>query len=107
MSATRPPRQSRFFALFDSGAWMLMFPAAALLYWLDAPMVTTVVQWLLIAPIMAGLTIMVSRIIFPQVSIAWLVSEVSLGNRAAGTLAAALVLFVGIVFLALVIWARA
>lgn len=101
------PRQSRFKSLFDFGAWLLMLPAAFLLYWIDPPMLQTIVQWLLVAPILAGITIIVTRIVFPQVSIAWLVDQVGEGNQAAGQLAAALVLFVGVVFVGIVLWARA
>lgn len=101
------PRQSRFKSLFDQSAWLLMLPAAALLFWLDAAMMQTIVQWLLVAPILAGLTIIVTRLIFPQVSLSWLVAEVDQGNTAAGILAAALVLCVGIVFIGIALWARA
>lgn len=103
----KTPRLSRFKTLFDFSAWLLMLPAAIILYRIDPAMLMTVGQWLLVAPILAGITIIVTRLVFPSLSIGWMVSQVAEGNRAAGTLAAALVLFVGLVFLALVLWARA
>lgn len=93
--------------MFDSAALFLMLPAAAALYHLDPAMLLTVVQWLLVAPILAGLAIMVSRMIFPQVSIKWLVEEVGKGNIAAGMLASGLVVFVSMIFIGLAVWARA
>jgi len=101
------PRQSRVLALFDSTAWLLMLPPGLFLYYIDSAMLATVVQWLLIAPILAGITVIVSRVIFPQVSITWLVQQVEEGNQAAGLLAAALVIFVGMVFIGMVVWGRA
>lgn len=101
------PRQSRFLSLFDSTAWLLMLPAGLALYYIDSAMMATVVQWLLVAPLLAGITVIVTRVIFPQVSIAWLVAQVEERNVAAGMLAAALVIFVGLVFLGMVIWGRA
>lgn len=94
-------------ALFDKGAWLLMLPCALILLVIDPPMALTVGQWLLVAPILAGLAVIVSRIMFPKVSIPWLVAEIKNYNVAAGVLAAAFVLFVGMVFVALCLWAKA
>lgn len=96
----------RFKSLFDQGAWFLIVPAAYLLHDIDQAMFATVWQWLLVASVLAGLSIIVSRIVFPQVQIAWLVGEIKERNLAAGLLAAALVVFVGMIFLGLVLWAR-
>lgn len=102
-----PNTHSRFKSLFDKGAWLLMLPAALLLFFIDPAMLLTILQWLLVGLVIAGVTIIVSRIMFPQVSMPWLVAEIAKGNLAAGVTAAALILFVGLVFLGLVLWAKA
>lgn len=102
-----PNTHTRFKSLFDQGAWLLMLPAAALLFLIDPAMLLTIGQWLLVGLVIAGLTIIVTRIMFPQVSMPWLVAEIAKGNLAAGVTAAALILFVGIIFLGLVLWAKA
>lgn len=94
-------------SLFDQGAWLLMLPAALALIYIDPAMAQTIGQWILVPLVLAGFTIIVTRVMFPQVSIAWLVAEIRQGNVAAGLLAAALVLFVGLVFLGMVLWVRA
>ncbi|APQ14666.1 hypothetical protein BJP27_24135 (plasmid) [Pseudomonas oryzihabitans] len=102
-----PNTHARFKSLLDKGAWLLMLPAALLLFFIDPAMLLTILQWLLVGLVIAGMTIIVSRIMFPQVNMAWLVGEIAKGNAAAGLTAAALILFVGIIFLGLVLWAKA
>lgn len=98
---------TRIKSLFDQGAWLLMLPASLSLYQMDPAMFMTIGQWLLVALVLAGLTIIVSRIIFPQVDLRALAHEVLTGNIAAAILAASLVLCVGLIFIGLVLWARA
>jgi hypothetical protein len=97
----------RFAALFDKSAWLMAAPALIGLYYLDAALTKTMAQWLVVSFVIAGVSIVVSRIIFPQIHLSELVEQVKAGNRAAGTLAAALVIFVGILFYGIVMWAKA
>lgn len=94
-------------ALADKSAWLLMLPAGLIIWLLDEAMLKTIIEWLLVAPIMAGLTVILSRIIFPQVDLTRMIDEVVLENRAAAVVVAGLMAFCGLVFLALVLWARA
>lgn len=97
----------RIKALVDTSAWILMAPSLVALFFIDVSMLTTLVQWLVFAPALAGVAVIVSRIVFPQIHLTTLVGEAIKGNQAAATVAGALVLFVAILVLSLVLWARA
>jgi hypothetical protein len=97
----------RIKALVDTSAWILIAPSLIALFFIDESMLTTLVQWLVFAPVLAGVAVIVSRIVFPQIHLTDLVSEAMRGNRAAATVAGALVIFVAILVLALAIWSRA
>ena len=97
----------RMRALIDKSAWLLIAPAAIAIYFIDDTMFKTLIQWLLFAPILAGVAVIVSRIVFPQIHLTDLVAEVKSGNVAAGILSGCLVLFVVFLVLSLVMWAKA
>ena len=97
---------TRASALFDKSAWLLILPALLVLGLIDGSMVKTLVQWSAYGLVLAGVSVIVSRVVFPQIDLGKLVDEVHLENRAAATLASALVLFVGLLMLSLVIWAK-
>ncbi|EJG5414286.1 hypothetical protein NAD41_000887 [Salmonella enterica] len=94
-------------ALGDKSAWILMFPSIVCLWWLDAALFKTIIEWLIIAPLITGLAVMLSRIVFPQVDLGLLVDEAILENKAAGIVIAGLMIFCGLLIVALMIWARA
>lgn len=97
----------RIKALFDTSAWILIAPSLIALFYIDESMLSTLVQWLVFAPVLAGVAVIVSRIVFPQIHLTTLVEQSIKGNQAAATLASSLVIFVAILVLSLVIWARA
>jgi len=96
----------RIKSLFDQSAWLFMLPACLVLSLFDADMAKAVVQWTLVAVVLAGVANIVARITFPQLDIERLVGLVCKDNRAAAIVLAALVLCVGLIFLSLVLWAR-
>ena len=96
----------RLRALGDKSAWLLIVPACALLYYIDTAMTKTLVQWLIFAPVFAGVAIVVSRFVFPQINLTNLIDEAERGNVAAGIVVAGLLVFVAMVLQALVGWAR-
>lgn len=96
----------RLKSLFDQSAWLLMLPASLTLFVIDPSMAKTVAQWTLVALVLAGVAIIVSRITFPQLVFDHLLPQVYNGNRAAAIVLAALVLCVGLIFMSLVLWAR-
>lgn len=96
----------RFAALFDKSAWLLIAPAVALLYWIDPPLARTFAQWGLFFLVLAGVAVIISRIVFPQVELTKLVRQAGTSPHGAGLVAAALVVFVGILILSGVIWVK-
>lgn len=96
----------RLKSLLDQSAWLLMLPASLILFLIDPSMAKTVAQWTLIALVLAGVAIIVSRIAFPQLDFDDLLPRVLQGNIAAALVLAALVLCWGLIFLSLVLWAR-
>lgn len=97
----------RMKALADKSAWLLILPSLLALFFIDQAMLKTLIQWLVFAPILAGVAVIVSRVVFPQINLTTLVEQTRQGNTGAGILAAATVLFVAMVILALVMWAKA
>lgn len=97
----------RFNFLMDKSALFLIIPCAVALYFIDPAMFATLLQWIVFAPMLAGIAIIVSRVTFPQVHLTNLVKEASAGNRASGFVAGATIIFVGLLMLALVLWAKA
>lgn len=97
----------RIAVLGDKSALVLIVPALAILYFIDQAMAVTLVQWLVFAPVLAGVAVHISRIVFPQISLNTFFTEAEKGNVASGIVAAAVILFVALIVLALVIWAKA
>lgn len=99
---------SRFKVLTDKSAWALFLPAVVGLFFVDPATITTLLQWTLFAPALAAIAIILSRAVFPQINLTDLLKEVTEeNNTAASVVIAGLIIFVGIVFFALVLWAKA
>lgn len=102
-------KTGRLTALFDKSAWLMMAPALIGLYYTDQSLAETLVQWTMFALALAGAVVVVSRVIFPQINIGELV-DLAKGEQKslpASIIIGALVLFVGLLFLGMVIWAKA
>lgn len=99
-------KAGRLTALFDKSAWLMMAPALAVLYQTDPELAATMVQWTSLALAIAGAAIIVSRIVFPQISIGDLLEQVKSGNTGAGLVVSSVVVFVGLLFLGIVFWAK-
>lgn len=94
--------------LLDKTAWLLILPALATLFFLDPAAAKTLVQWSLYGVVLAGVVVVISRLIFPQIALGeFIASALKEKNAAAGIVVGAIVLFVAIMTLALVIWAKA
>lgn len=94
-------------ALGDKSALFLMLPSLLVAFLIDAPMAETITEWLIMAPFMAGLTVLLSRVMFPYIDFPRLLDEVMLENRGAAVVVAGLMTFCGLLMLALILWARA
>ena len=100
-------KAGRLTALFDKSAWLMMGPALIALYYTDQPLASTLLQWTMFALALAGAVVVVSRVIFPQISIGELVEQAKTDPKAAGLVVASVVLFVGLLFIGMVMWAKA
>lgn len=96
----------RFCALFDKSAWLLIAPAMAIIFFFDPALGKTLLTWTTFGVAISGVSIIISRLIFPHIDLNDLVDEVKKGNLAASILASAIVLFVALVIIALVVWAK-
>ncbi|ELK5289407.1 hypothetical protein Q6670_004075 [Salmonella enterica] len=94
-------------ALGDKSALFLMLPSLLVAFLVDAPMAETITEWLVMVPFMAGLTVLLSRVMFPYIDFPRLLDEVMLENRGAAVVVAGLMTFCGLLMLALILWARA
>lgn len=99
--------RKRISAIGDKSALVLIAPFIIILFLIDKAMAMTLVQWLVFAPVLAGVAIIVSRIVFPQIHLTSLIRMAEGGNRAAGMVASALLIFVALLVLSLVMWAKA
>jgi hypothetical protein len=97
----------RLAALIDQSAWLLMLPAAFFLWLADPAMMKTLLQWTSFALVIAGACVIISRVIFPHIELTELVERaVDSRNVAAGIVASAIILFVGILIHSLIYWAK-
>jgi len=91
----------------QKSVWLLILPALLVLSLVDFALVKTLVEWSLFALVLAGLAIVVSMVIFPQINLTDLVSRALAGEQPAATVAAALLVFFGLLFYSMVFWAKA
>ncbi len=97
----------RFAFLGDKSAFLLTAPFVLALYLLDPAMAKTLLQWLLFAPVLAGVAIIVSRITFPHIDLHDHADSARMGNVASGVVVAAVIVFVALTMVSLVLWAKA
>ena len=101
-------KASRFGALLDKSAWLLMAPAITVLYFIDPAMAKTLLQWTVFGVVLAGAAVIISRIVFPQIRLSDLIDAAKFEkNIAAGVIVGAVIIFVGMIMLSLVVWAKA
>ncbi len=94
-------------SLKQRSVWLLILPALLVLSLADFALVKTLVEWSLFALVLAGLAIIVSMVIFPQINLTDLVNRARAGEQPAATVAAALLVFFGLLFYSMVFWAKA
>lgn len=98
-------------ALLDKNAWLLMVPAVLALWWIDPAHAVTLLQWTLYAFVIMGVVIILSRITLPQIRLTRLMEAIlpahgATDPRAAAQVVLALLVFVGLLAIAVVIWAK-
>lgn len=91
----------------DLSAWLLIAPALAALWWIDAPTAKSLVEWSLFGIVMAGVAVIISRLVFPDLHLREYLEAARYPDGTANAIvAAALIVFVAIVFFTLVYWAK-
>lgn len=97
----------RLVSFTDLSAWFLIAPAYAVLWWIDPPTAKALLQWSMYGIVMAGVAVIISRIVFPDLNLSVYLNAARFPNGTGNAIvAAALILFVGIVFFTLVFWAK-
>lgn len=99
--------KKRLAPLLDMTAWVLVVISVLPLLLIDPAMVLTLVQWTAFGLALAGISVVVSRMVLPQVDLTEWVGHAREGNVAAGLVVLGVALFVGLIILALVLWAKA
>ncbi len=97
----------RIVAACDKTALLLIVPALLLLAYIDLPMFKTIIQWVIVAPVLAGIAVIVSRVIYVKVGLTDLIVRSRAGNTAAAIVAASLIFSIALIFMAVVLWSKA
>lgn len=101
----------RLAPFLDLTAWVLVLVSLVPLLLIDVAMVVTLIQWTAFGFALAGITVIITRVVFPQVDLSEWLREARDGPREGRTAAALIVLAVALVvcaiFLGLVLWAKA
>jgi len=97
----------RLAPFLDLTAWVLLIAAMVPLLLIDSPMVVTLAQWTAFALALAGITVVLTRVVLPQVDLSEWLGHARSGNVAAGLVVLAVALIVCFTFVGLVLWAKA
>lgn len=100
----------RVLPFFDLSAWVLVLVALVPLFFIDRAMALTLVQWTLYGLALAGVSVVICRVVLPQIDLSECVREAIRGGPNALPLAlvtSATVIFLAVIFLGLVLWAKA
>lgn len=99
----------RIAALFDGSAWLLMLIGGIALVFTDPGLLVALLSWSAFALVLAGLVIVVSRIMFPQINLQELMANVLFGGSnaiGAAIVVASVVLFCSVLSISFVLWAK-
>lgn len=99
--------KKRLAPLMDLSAWVLILVALIPLALIDWAMVKTLFQWTVFGTALAGLSIVISRIVLPQINLTEWVELARDGKPGAALVVLSTCLVVATVFLGLVLWAKA
>lgn len=98
---------SRFRPFIDPSVLILLLVSAGPLLVLDRPMALTLLQWSLFVLAVGAITNLLSMVMLPEVKVVDLYRRVLVnGELAPAVLLGSLILFMGLVFLGGVLWAR-
>lgn len=98
---------NRIEPFYDPTAWMLIAICAGGVAIFDPVMAKTVLQWVLLFGVFAGIAVIISRHVLPQVSLTAHVRAALDGNVGAGLVVLGVMLFMSFLVLALTLWGKA
>lgn len=93
--------------LGDLSAWVLLILSILPLILLSPSMLATLVTWTCFGLALVGISVMLCRLVLPHVELSEFLGRALNGNLAAAIVASAVILYLGVLFLGLVIWAKA
>lgn len=99
--------KKRLVPFLDLSAWVLLLVALIPLFFIDRPMALTMLQWTLYGLALAGVAVVISRIVLPQLDLNEWVARARENDPGAPLIIFSIVLFLGLIFLGLVLWAKA
>ncbi|XAO53851.1 hypothetical protein [Pseudomonas phage Rocky] len=99
--------RKRLAPFFDMTAWVLLIASIVPLLLIDPAMVVTLAQWTAFALALAGITVVITRVVLPQVDLTEWLAHAREGSVAGGLVVLAVSLTVCFTFLGLVLWAKA
>lgn len=109
-SEERPGKFDKFVlnvvALFDQSAWLLLIPVFIMGWFVEPSKVKTIAQWSVLATGLCGLALVLSRIMMPRIKVDGLIGLARTGNNAAGMMILGYQVMLGLIILALCIWAK-
>lgn len=91
----------------DLTAWVLLIVSSVPLLLIDRAMFVTLIEWTLYALALAGISVFLSRVLLPHVRLSLWLQMAWEGNRAAAFVASATIMFLAVIFIGMVLWARA
>lgn len=96
----------RLRAFGDISVILLFLLGAIPLAFLDPAMLVTMLHWVLFGVLFMAVSILLSRIAFPSLSLSHWLQEAKENNLPAAVVCAAVILFLGMTFLGVTLWAR-
>ncbi|QYW02116.1 holin [Stenotrophomonas phage Sonora] len=98
----------RLAPFFDLSAWILVLVAMIPLFFIDAAMAKTLVQWSAFGLALAGVSVVICRVTLPHVYLKDLI-ENAWGQGGVGNalIASATIIYMAVIFLGLILWAKA
>lgn len=93
-------------ALRDRRAWLIIALCAGGVSLFDPVMAKTVMQWVLFFGVFAGLAVIISRHVLPQVKLDDYLAEAYRGNVGAALVVVGVLIQMGFLILSVVLWAK-
>lgn len=98
---------ARVAPFYDPTAWTLIALCAGGVWLFDPIMAKTLVEWVLLFGLFAGVAVIISRHVFPQISVTAAVNMAMQSATGAAILVFGICLFMSFLVLAITLWGKA